>query len=71
MMGPTTAKFLRISAKLMHSLMGGFALFCLYYAAYTAHLGLVPFAWYLMKYALLWGGLASAVLYFQLKYLDD
>ena len=32
MIGPITANFLRISAKLMRSLMGGLALFCLYYA---------------------------------------
>jgi hypothetical protein len=61
------AILLRISSQLLSSLMGGFALFCLYY---TARLSDPDVVWVLFAYALKWGGGATAIVYFQGRYLD-
>jgi hypothetical protein len=61
------AIMIRISSIAMHSMMGGMAVFCLYYAAQaTDH----DFVRYLLLEALKWGGLAGVILYYQGKYLD-
>ena len=64
-----TALLLRLSSQLLSALMGGMAIFCLYYAAR------VPdnhdLILYLFLDALKWGGAATAIAYFQGKYLDD
>jgi hypothetical protein len=48
-------------------MMGGMAVFCLYYAAQIPDPNLVR---YLLFDALKWGGLAAIILYCQEKYLD-
>jgi hypothetical protein len=60
--------FARMSAKLLHSLFGGFALFCLYW---SLKLPASPLVHRLLEQAALWGGLGGAILFFQLRYLDD
>jgi hypothetical protein len=47
-------------------MMGGLAVFCLYYAGQLSDPKLV---WWLFSDALKWGGLATAIVYFQGKYL--
>lgn len=59
--------FARMSAKLLHSLFGGFALFCLYWAFKLPDSPLVD---RLLEHAALWGGLGAAILSCQLRYLD-
>jgi hypothetical protein len=58
---------LRISSQLLSALTGGTAVFCLYYAAQVSNPEAV---WYLLTNALKWGGCATAIVYFQGKYLD-
>jgi hypothetical protein len=62
------AILIRISSKLLSSLMGGLALFCLYYAAQLSNPDLV---WGIFMDALKWGGCATAIVYFQGRYLDQ
>jgi hypothetical protein len=59
---------IRLSSKLLSSIMGGMAVFCLFYAA---HLPDFNAAWHLFMDALKWGGCATAIVYFQGKYLDQ
>jgi hypothetical protein len=47
--------------------MGGMAIFCLYYAAEVPNFDA---AWWLFAHALIWGGLASAIVYCKKRYLD-
>jgi hypothetical protein len=50
--------------------MGAFAVFCLCEAAIIAVLVTNPkTVWFLVEHAVVWGGLASALLYCQGKYL--
>jgi hypothetical protein len=61
------AFLLRLGSQVLSTLMGGAAVFCLYYA------GQVPdynVALVLIGDALVWGGLATAIVYCQNKYLD-
>ena len=58
------ALLLRVGSLVFHSVMGGIGVFCLIYAA------ILPDAGWLMIQALKWFGLASAVAYFQHRYLD-
>jgi hypothetical protein len=60
--------FARMSAKLLHSLFGGFALFCLYW---SFKLPDSPLVHRLLEHAALWGSLGAAILFCQLRYLDD
>jgi hypothetical protein len=62
-----SAILIRVSTIAIHSMMGGMAVFCLYYAAQIPDANLVR---YLLFDALKWGGLATIVLYCQEKYLD-
>ena len=62
-----SAILIRVSTIAIHSMMGGMAVFCLYYAAQIPDANLVR---YLLFDALKWGGLATIVLYCQKKYLD-
>jgi hypothetical protein len=48
--------------------MGGFALFCLYYAGKVAN---PDVAWHLFGNALICSGLATAIVYCQNKWLKD
>lgn len=48
-------------------MMGGVAVFCLYFAAQLSSFDAV---WYLLTDALKWSGCATAIVYFQGKYLD-
>jgi len=59
--------FLRINSKVLSSLMGGFALFCLYYAGKVIDPQAVL---RLLLDTLFYGGSATAIVYFQGKYLD-
>ena len=61
------AFLLAISSQLLSSIMGGMALFCLYYSAQLADPDTVR---YLFLEALKLGGGATAIVYFQGKYLD-
>jgi hypothetical protein len=63
------ALLLRLSSQVMSALMGGMAIFCLYYAARIPddHSLIL----HLFLDALKWGGAATAIVYFQGKYLDD
>ena len=57
----------RISSQVISAIMGGIAVFCLYYA------GQVPYpdlARWLLIDALKWGGLATVVVQCQARYLD-
>ena len=58
---------LRISGQLMSALMGGFAIFCFYYAAQLENPDVVQ---HLFILALKWGGCATALVYCQAKYLQ-
>jgi len=49
-------------------MMGGMAVFCLYYAAQIPEHNVV---WYLFLSAMKWGGCATVIVYFQCKYLDQ
>jgi hypothetical protein len=61
------AFLIRISSKLMSAMMGGMAIFCLYYASQVHN---DPFALHLFLDALKWGGCATAIVYCQGRYLD-
>jgi hypothetical protein len=66
--GVMQATFLiRVSSQLLHSLMGGVALFCLYYACQISDPDIVR---YLLIEAVKWGAPAAAILYAQIRYLD-
>jgi hypothetical protein len=61
-----SAFILRISSQILSAITGGTAVFCLYYA------GQVPnpnAAWLLFAEALKWGGIATAIVYCQDRYL--
>jgi hypothetical protein len=62
------AYLLRITSQLLSSMMGGMAVFCLYYAAQIPEHNVV---WYLFLSAMKWGGCATVIVYFQCKYLDQ
>jgi hypothetical protein len=57
---------IRVSSQLLSGIMGGMAVFCLYYAAVLPDSHVVCA---LLADALKWGGLASAIIYCQDKYL--
>jgi hypothetical protein len=61
-----SAFIVRVSSQLLSSIMGGMAIFCLYYAASLPDPQIVRL---LFGEALKWGGLASAIVYCQGKYL--
>jgi hypothetical protein len=61
------AFLIRISSQVISSIMGGMFVFCLYYAAQLPDYNAV---WSLFLDALKWGGGATAIVYFQVKYLD-
>jgi hypothetical protein len=61
------ALLIRISSQFLSAIMGGMGVFSLYYAAQISD---YPLALYLFIDALKWGGLATAIVYFQDKYLD-
>jgi hypothetical protein len=58
---------LRVGSEFLHAMMGGFALFCLYYAGKVPDPDLVRS---LIIEALKWGGLASVIVYCKGKYFD-
>jgi hypothetical protein len=58
---------IRVGSQILSSIMGGCALFCLYYAAQIPDHDVVC---YLVLSALKWGGCATAIVYAQGKYLD-
>jgi len=63
-----SAMLIRVGTLVLHSVMGGMAVFCLYYA------GKIPNfdgAWQLFIEALKWGWFALVILYYQGKYLDQ
>jgi hypothetical protein len=61
---------LRLCSLVLHTAMGAFAVFCLCEAAIIAVLVTNPkTVWFLVEHAVVWGGLASALLYCQGKYL--
>jgi len=58
---------MRISSQVISAIMGGIAVFCLYYAGQALNFDLA--SWLLID-ALKWGGLATVVVQCQAKYLD-
>jgi hypothetical protein len=60
------AILLRICSQALSAMMGGTAVFCLYYAAQLPDPDIVR---YLFLDALKWSGCAAAIVYFQNKYL--
>jgi hypothetical protein len=62
-----TTILLRLSSQALSALMGGIAVFCLYYAAQIPDPDVVR---YLFLDALKWGGCAAAIVYAQGRYLD-
>ena len=63
------ADLLRITSQLLHAILGGMAVFCLYYAA-VGHDN-YDLVRYCLLEALKWGGAAGLVLYFKEKYLPQ
>ena len=61
-----SARILRVGSEVLHSVMGGMFMLCLYYACKMSDPDVVR---YLILDALQWGGLAAAVLYCKIKYL--
>jgi hypothetical protein len=61
------AALIRISSQLLSAMMGGFAVFCLYYATIITDPDVVQ---YLFLSVIKWGGCATAIVYFQGRYLD-
>ena len=57
-----------ISSQLLSSIMGGMAVFCLYYACQLSDPDVVL---YFLIQAVKWGGPAAAIVYFQGRYLDQ
>lgn len=62
------ALLLRLSSQVMHAVMGGTTVFCLWYAAMVTDHDL---ALSLFIDALKWGGAGATILYFQHRYLDQ
>lgn len=58
------ANLLRLSSQVMHSIMGGVAIFCLYYSTQ------IPDSGWLLIEALKWGMPAAAIVFFQERYLS-
>ncbi len=68
----SAAMMLRICSLVLHTAMGTFAVFCLSEAAILAAILPIPnpkTVWFLVEHAVVWGGLASTILYCQGKYL--
>jgi hypothetical protein len=61
------AFLIRVGSQAMSAIMGGIAVFCLYYAAQLPDYDVVR---YLFIDGLKWGGAAALIVYFQGKYLD-
>jgi hypothetical protein len=61
------AFLLRVGTRILSAILGGLAVFCLYYAAQLSDPDVV---WELFIKALVSGGAAAAIVYFQAKYLD-
>jgi hypothetical protein len=61
-----SAFLLRVGSQVLSAIMGGMAIFCLYYAAKVPNFDA---AWWLLGKALIWGGLASAIVYCKKRYL--
>jgi hypothetical protein len=61
-----SAFLLRVGSQVLCAIMGGMAIFCLYYAGSLPDPQIVRL---LFGAALKWGGLASAIVYCQGKYL--
>ena len=59
-----SAFIIRVSSQIISGMLGGMAVFCLYYAAWLSN----PI---LLGKALILGGAATVVVYFQDRYLDD
>jgi hypothetical protein len=59
---------IHVGSQLLSSIMGGMAVFCIYYAATLSDFHIVSV---LLGDALIWGGLASAIVYCQNKYLGS
>jgi hypothetical protein len=57
---------LRLNSRVMSAVMGGVAVFCLYHATQASD---HDFIWYLLTEVVKWGGCATAIVYFQEKYL--
>lgn len=62
-MNPPAILMFRLCSQTLHSIMGGVAIFCLWYAAMVSDPG-----WLLLE-ALKYGGSASAIMYCQNRYL--
>jgi len=58
---------MRVSSKILSAILGGMAVFCLFYAAWLPDPDAVRL---LLCKALVWGGAATAIVYCQDKYLS-
>jgi hypothetical protein len=61
------AFLLRLCSQIISAIMGGMAVFCLYYAGQAPD---YEVALALIGDALVWGGLATAIVYCRSRYLD-
>ena len=61
------ALLIRVGSQALSAMMGGMAVFCLYYAAQLSD---PDFVRCLFLDALKWGGCATAIVYCQGRYLD-
>jgi hypothetical protein len=59
---------IRLGSEVMHSILGGMAFFCLWYAAQASDLHLVC---YLFVDGLKYGGAATAIVYFKERYFES
>jgi len=62
-----SAMLIRVGSEVLHSVMGGLALFCLYYSAQMSDFHV---AWHLFVEAIKWGSLATIICCCKSKYLD-
>ena len=62
------AMLVRVGSEVLHSVMGGFSLFCLYYAGKVTEYHL---ALYLVTHGLEWGALAAVIVYCKERYLES
>jgi hypothetical protein len=58
---------LRLGSQVISAIMGGMAVFCLFYPGRVHHYNLVR---NLLIHALIYGGGAAAIVYFKGRYLD-
>ena len=64
------AMLLRVSSQVLHLILGGIGVFCLYYTVYFSSSD-PTYAKSLLLEVLKYGGMATLIVYFQGKYLSN